>query len=61
MRKSRIWPKGPVVPVTASLLDRDILVISVGSKENNPYLLMPGDKEHTSPPPITLGNAAGCH
>ena len=60
MKKPRVWAEGPVAQVTAWLLQRDILVISEGSKESNPYLLIPGDKTH-SYPPMVLGNAAGCH
>ena len=58
--KTKVWAEGPVVQVTAWLLHRDILVISEGSKESNPYLSIPGDKEHLFPP-IVLGNVAGCH
>ena len=58
--KTKDLGKSLVVQVSAWLLDWDILVISEGSKENNPCLLIPDDKEHTFPS-IILGNAAGCH
>lgn len=45
MRKLKVSAEDPVVQVTAWLLHLDTVVISEGSKESNPYLLIPGERK----------------
>lgn len=50
MKKLRVWAEGPVVQVTAWLLEQDILVLTEYTSDENLYLIIEGDKEHKFPP-----------
>lgn len=60
MKKLRVWAEGPVVQVTAWLLEQDILVLTEYTSDENLYLIIEGDKEHKLPQ-IILGHTSGCH
>ena len=61
MKKNGVFAEGPVLNVTALLLQLDIAVLSFGNTALNPYLLVPGHCPTPAPPPIYVGNLINLH
>ena len=61
MKKNGVFAEGPVLHVTAPLLQLHIAVISFGNTASNPYLLVPGHCLTPAPAPIYVGNLISQH
>ena len=61
MRRYGVWAEGPVVQLTAWLLQRDISIVSPGSTARKASFKIMGGGEHGRFPPLILWNKANTH